>query len=121
MGAGFIILPIIDTLLNRWIMINGSEADATVVRTEKRYDGENGTSYRPILRYEVNGEVFEKPHTTSTPKPMYEDGAVVRIYYHNRKPHRFVLLNDKPRMIINSVFAVIGVILIAISVIIGLK
>jgi hypothetical protein len=113
LGAGFITTPMFYAYDRWFIKKNGIQVTATVVRTNKVDVGDSYT-FRPVFRYEINGESFEQ-ESDGDIKPIFADGEEVVIICQMDKLTRFIVPCDEKRkgkyMVI---FYIIGVAFIAV-------
>ena len=84
LGSSFILFPIVFLLDKKELRDNGVHADATVVSTRRAMrlrGGRAGTTYFPVVKYDVDGLVYTTESRVSHIRPRYKDGEVVRIIY----------------------------------------
>lgn len=82
------------------------ETKATTINWESYYDSDNGTMYRPIYSYEVNGESYTCRSSTSSSS---RSGAKGTVYYDTKNPENCMTDFDN-----GTNFIVIGFLLLPI-------
>ena len=113
----FIVLPIA-VFIGEWYMIaNGIEIEARVLRVESKMEKSGSRrmfTCRAIFSYIVDEKVHEVPDPVGATFPIHEDGAIVKILYLKNNPKR-IMAKGKSMITTNtmlSVFIIIGIITI---------
>ena len=68
---------------------NRLEVEATVIKTRRRRDFEDGDTYYPVFEYSINGNVYEKEYVTTESK--YTVGSSTIVYCDENNPNNSVL------------------------------
>jgi len=115
MGTAFIIIPLAVFLYRRYIIANGIEVDATVIRVEKTR-GRNRLQpyYRAVYSYTVDGNDYETESLYGVPMPTQANGDIVHIHCHRNNP-KIIVEQSLANVMVGSllvVFAVAGLVMI---------
>jgi len=110
--GSFILLPLSFFLRQRNIKNNGEYTNATVIET-RRVQRRGNVIYFPVVKYDVNGHVYETKSNVSHMRPRYKDGETVKIVYSKKDAEKIIILNDPPTAaIFMGIFLLIGTIML---------
>ena len=88
----------------------GEYADAKVIRNDKSYDSESGTSYKAVLKFKDHrGKTWEVKDTVSYGNsPSFKTGTKIGVYYRADDPKKFVIDDFWHNMTIALIFFFFG-------------
>ena len=66
---------------------NGVSASGTVIENRES-NGENGTTYSPVIEFTVDGQTYQFESDNSSSPPAYRVGQTVQIRYDPQDPER---------------------------------
>ena len=108
LGTVFTSISLASFFYFRNIIKNAIKVDAIVIKSVPSNVPEV-SGYCPVLRYHVNGKLFETQYNIANFPPKYPDGTELQIYCHEKNPKRIVLQDDKVRKIIQASFFAGGI------------
>ena len=95
---------------------SGAYAEATVVRNERFYDSESGTSYFAILEFrDQRGKLWEVRDSFGSSSISFQTGTQVGVYYDESDPERFVIDDYWYSVGIGMIFAGFGFLFMAVA------
>jgi len=118
LGSLFIIVSIVFLLNKKELRDNGVHADATVVSTRRALilrGGRAGTTYFPVVKYDVDGLIYTIESSVGHIWPRYKDGETVRIIYDKEDVKKIIILDDgSTATIIMVLIMLVGAIMIGV-------
>jgi hypothetical protein len=114
LGMICFVIIISGCLFDRSTINNGIEVEAIALKAKKEGSSDCDT-FLPVFQYSIDGKLFMTKYSTGWTKPLYNEGSIVKLYYHKNNPKRILLHEDKPRNFIKMLSLVTGTILIVIA------
>ena len=119
----FLALPLIFSVIGVYTIYkyysltsSGAYAEATVVRNERFYDSESGTSYFAILEFrDQRGKLWEVRDSFGSSSISFQTGTQVGVYYDESDPERFVIDDYWHSVGIGMIFAGFGFLFLAVA------
>ena len=99
------------------ILKNGLRTNAEVVRHIRESGAATrvGTSFFTVVRYNIDGRVYETKSGVGHSSPKYKIGETVEIYYRKDNPRMIAIVNEDDNYVIPIISAVIGLGLLVAS------
>lgn len=96
------------------------EAIAKVKELKKKDMGKPGTArYYPVFEYRANGQFLRVESKVGSDKPPYREGDEVKIFFNPESRRDFYIPGNSSSKIIGSVFTIIGIVLVIITISVG--
>ena len=123
-GAFFVIAPLTMFLYQLYIMANGVEVDAIVIRFEETCGRSSRnlavrSIYHAIFSYTVDGKDYETKSLYGLSISTYIEGSIVRIIYHKNYPKKIV--EKSTALLVANMFFLIFVVIGLVMIIFGIS
>ena len=90
-------------------MVCRSQAKGTVIKMHRTRSGGSKpkTSYYPEFSYTINGNTYSERSPVGTPRPRFDEGEEITVFYNNDNPEEFYIkgTSKNPKFSFRSFFA----------------
>ena len=91
------------------------QVSATVIENKKNLS-DYSVSYTPVFRYEYKMKVYITQASFSSVSPEFSKGETMKIFIDPSSPHKIYVPQTKINLILEIIFMLIGVIILAVMV-----